>query len=231
MTAIPASPPDGPAPRRTVRSFVRRAGRLTPAQERALAEHWPRYGVEFAPVPLDFTALFGRTAPRVLEIGFGNGDALAAMAEAARDTDFLGVEVHPPGVGHCLRQLAARGLANVRVVSHDAIEVLGQQVPAGSLAGVNLFFPDPWPKKRHHKRRIVQPAFVALVADRLQPGGVFHVATDWPDYAAHIAEVVTASGRFEPAADGAGPARPRTRFQARGERLGLPVWEAHYRRR
>ncbi len=229
MTASPATPPDGAAPRRTVRSFVRRAGRLTPAQARALADHWPRFGVDFAPVPVDFAALFGREAPRVLEIGFGNGDALAAMAAAAPGTDFLGVEVHPPGVGHCLLRLAALGLANVRVSRHDALEVLGQQVPPASLAGVNLFFPDPWPKKRHHKRRIVQPAFVALVADRLRPGGVFHVATDWPDYAEHIAAVVAASGRFD--AGGPGPARPRTRFEARGERLGLPVWEAHYRRR
>jgi tRNA (guanine-N7-)-methyltransferase len=231
MTASPATPPDGAAPRRTVRSFVRRAGRLTPAQARALADHWPRFGVDFAPVPVDFAELFGREAPRVLEIGFGNGDALAAMAAAAPGTDFLGVEVHPPGVGHCLLRLAALGLTNVRVSRHDALEVLGQQVPPASLAGVNLFFPDPWPKKRHHKRRIVQPAFVALVADRLRPGGVFHVATDWPDYAEHIAAVVAASGRFDAGAGGPGPARPRTRFEARGERLGLPVWEAHYRRR
>jgi tRNA (guanine-N7-)-methyltransferase len=207
---------------------VRRTGRLTRAQERALAELWPRYGVDFRPAPLDLDALFGRRAPRVLEIGFGNGEALAAMAAAAPDEDFIGVEVHEPGVGHCLLRIEALGLGNVRLVRHDAIEVLQHQLPAESLAAVHLFFPDPWPKKRHHKRRIVQPAFVDLAATRLQPGGVLHVATDWPAYAEHIAAVLAASGRFTPA--GATHGRPRTRFQARGERLGLPVWEARYRR-
>jgi tRNA (guanine-N7-)-methyltransferase len=207
---------------------VRRAGRLTVAQERALAELWPRYGLDFTPQPLDLDQVFGRRAPRIVEIGFGNGEALATMAAASPDEDFIGIEVHEPGVGHCLLRIEALELANVRLVRHDAIEVLQRQLAPGSLAGVHLFFPDPWPKKRHHKRRIVQPDFVALVADRLAAGGILHVATDWPEYADHIAAVVAASGRFSPADPASG--RPRTRFQARGERLGHPIWDARYRR-
>lgn len=228
MTTPATDPPASARPHRPVRSFVRRAGRLTRAQERALVDLWPTYGLDFAPTPCDLVALFGRDAPRVVEIGFGNGEALASMAAASPGTDFLGIEVHEPGVGHCLLRLAALGLGNVRVARHDALEVLQQQIPPGSLAGVHLFFPDPWPKKRHHKRRIVQPAFVALVADRLAPGGLLHVATDWPEYADHIAAVVAGSGRFATAAAGAD--RPRTRFEARGERLGNPIWEARYQR-
>ncbi|MBL8224155.1 MAG: tRNA (guanosine(46)-N7)-methyltransferase TrmB [Chromatiales bacterium] len=228
MTIPAPAPPADPPRHRPIRSFVRRAGRLTVAQERALAELWPRYGLDFTPQPLDLDQVFGRRAPRFVEIGFGNGEALATMAAAAPDEDFIGVEVHEPGVGHCLLRIEALGLANVRVVCHDAIDVLQRQLPPGSLAGVHLFFPDPWPKKRHHKRRIVQPDFVALVADRLEAGGILHVATDWAEYAEHIAAVVTASGRFSLADPASG--RPRTRFQARGERLGHPIWEARYRR-
>jgi tRNA (guanine-N7-)-methyltransferase len=228
MTIPAPAPPADPPRHRPIRSFVRRAGRLTVAQERALAELWPRYGLDFTPQPLDLDLVFGRRAPRIVEIGFGNGEALATMAAAAPDEDFIGIEVHEPGVGHCLLRIEALGLGNVRVVRHDAIDVLQRQLPAGSLAAVHLFFPDPWPKKRHHKRRIVQPDFVALVADRLEAGGILHVATDWPEYAEHIAAGVTASGRFSLADPASG--RPRTRFQARGERLGHPIWEARYRR-
>lgn len=228
MTIPAPAPPADPPRHRPIRSFVRRAGRLTVAQERALAELWPLHGLEYTPQPLDLDQVFGRHAPRIVEIGFGNGDALATMAAASPDEDFIGIEVHEPGVGHCLLRIEALGLGNVRLVCHDAIDVLQHQLPPGSLAGVHLFFPDPWPKKRHHKRRIVQPDFVALVADRLEAGGVLHVATDWPEYAEHIAAVVTASGRFSPADPASG--RPRTRFQARGERLGHPIWEARYRR-
>jgi tRNA (guanine-N7-)-methyltransferase len=228
MTIPAPAPPADPPRHRPIRSFVRRAGRLTVAQERALAELWPRYGLEFTPQPLDLDQVFGRHAPRIVEIGFGNGEALATMAAAAPDEDFIGIEVHEPGVGHCLLRIEALGLSNVRVIRHDAIEVLQQQLPPGSLAGVHLFFPDPWPKKRHHKRRIVQPDFVALVTDRLEAGGILHVATDWPEYAEHIAAIVAASGRFTLADPASG--RPRTRFQARGERLGHPIWEARYRR-
>jgi tRNA (guanine-N7-)-methyltransferase len=220
---------------RQIRSFVRRAGRQTRAQERALTELWPRFGLE-PPAPgasplLDLTAAFGRTAPCVLEIGFGNGDALVAMAAASPDRNFLGAEVHAPGVGHCLLAIERLGLANVRLLMLDAVEVLREHVPMHSLAGVHLYFPDPWHKKRHHKRRLVQPDFVALLGARLAPGGYFHVATDWPDYAAHIQAVMAGAPAFQAA--GVHPSagtRPRTRFEARGERLGHPIWEAVYLR-
>ncbi len=215
--------------RRPVRSFVLRAGRLTAAQQRALETLWPRYGIDYAPRPLELDAVFGRHAPRVLEIGFGNGDALLAMAEAMPGHDFLGIEVHAPGIGHCLLGLERRGLTNVRLIRHDALEVLAQQIPDGALARVNLFFPDPWPKKRHHKRRLVQPAFVALMADKLEPGGLFHVATDWPDYARQIEEVLAACAALRPAPRLL-PARPGTRFEARGQQRGHPIWEGCYRR-
>jgi tRNA (guanine-N7-)-methyltransferase len=167
------------APRRGIRSYVLRAGRITAAQKRALDELMPRYGLPFPGAPLDLDAAFGRRAPRVLEIGFGNGDTLVELAAASPERDFIGAEVHPPGVGHFLLAAEAAGLANVRVVMHDAVELISQGVAPASLDEVLLFFPDPWPKKRHHKRRIVQPEFVALVADRLKPGGRFRLATDW----------------------------------------------------
>lgn len=218
---------------RPIRSFVRRAGRQTRAQDRALTELWPRFGV---PAPLanespllDPGMLFGRAAPCVLEIGFGNGDALVSMAAESPDRNFLGAEVHAPGVGHCLLAIERRGLTNVRVVMDDAINILRDRLPDNSLLGVHLYFPDPWHKKRHHKRRLVNPAFVALLTSRLQPGGYFHVATDWPDYVEQIQAVVRDSQKFQPAdTSGAIGGRPRTRFEARGERLGHPIWEAVY---
>ncbi|MEO8443965.1 MAG: tRNA (guanosine(46)-N7)-methyltransferase TrmB [Gammaproteobacteria bacterium] len=225
-------------PERRIRSYVRRAGRQTRAQDRALAELLPRYGLpspDTAPgALLDLTAGFGRCAPCVLEIGFGNGDALVRMAAAAPELNFLGVEVHAPGAGHCLLEIERLGLDNVRVLMQDAVEVLRDRLPERSLLGVHLYFPDPWHKKRHHKRRLVQPGFVALLATRLEPGGYFHVATDWPDYAAHIQEAMAGSPAFRPL-DDAAPSRaladrPRTRFEARGERLGHPIWEAVYER-
>lgn len=220
---------------RQIRSFVRRAGRQTRAQERALTELWPRFGLDRpaagADLVLDLTAAFGRPAPCVLEIGFGNGDALVGMAADTPGRNFLGAEVHAPGVGHCLLAIEKLGLTNVRLLMEDAVEVLRDRLPAHSLAGVNLYFPDPWHKKRHHKRRLVQPDFVALLAARLAPGGHFHVATDWPDYATHIQEVMCGSPDFHAAVPApAGGQRPRTRFEARGERLGHPIWEAVYLR-
>jgi len=222
---------------REIRSFVRRAGRQTRAQDRALAELLPRFGV---PAPdaaastlLDLPLLFGRPAPCVLEIGFGNGDALVSMAAESTDRNFLGVEVHPPGVGHCLLAIERLGLTNVRLLMQDAMEVLRDRLPDNSLLGVHLFFPDPWHKKRHHKRRLVRPDFVALLAARLAPGGYFHVATDWPEYAVHIETLIGESPAFKPldtGPSGAVGGRPRTRFEARGERLGHPIWEAVYRR-
>jgi tRNA (guanine-N7-)-methyltransferase len=214
---------------RAVRSYVLRAGRMTAGQRRALEELWPRYGLDFRPALLDLDAAFGRQAPRVLEIGFGDGELLASMAAAAPGEDFLGVEVHEPGVGHCLLLLERQGLSNVRLIRHDAVEVLSHQLPDASLAAVNLFFPDPWPKKRHHKRRIVQPEFMRLVATKLQPGGMFRLATDWAPYAEHVAAVLAADGSFA-ALPQAELARISTKFERRGERLGHAVSDRIWRR-
>lgn len=228
---------DGPQARQ-IRSFVRRAGRQTRAQERALTDLWPRFGLDppatGAPPLLDLARVFGRQAPCILEIGFGNGDALVGMATEAPAWNFLGAEVHAPGVGHCLLAIERLGLTNVRLVMQDAVEVLRERLGGGSLAGVHLYFPDPWHKKRHHKRRLVQPEFVALLGTRIGPGGYFHVATDWPEYAAHIRAVMAGSPVFREDPTDVSPVagvRPRTRFQARGERLGHPIWESVYRRR
>jgi tRNA (guanine-N7-)-methyltransferase len=221
-------------PARGIRSYVLRAGRITPAQKRAFDELLPRHGIAYTPAPLDLDRVFGRTAPRVLEVGFGNGDTLVELAARSPERDFVGVEVHPPGVGHCLLEVEARGLTNVRVVAHDAVEVLAHQLAPASLDEVLLYFPDPWPKKRHHKRRIVQPEFVALVADRLKPGGRFRLATDWEPYAAWMLEVLDASPAFVNAAPGGGcidrPERGETRFERRGQRLGHRVFDLEYLR-
>ena len=223
---------------RPIRSFVRRAGRQTRAQDRALSELWPRFGVELPEAgiagTLHLATVFGRAAPCVIEIGFGNGDALISMAAAAADRNFLGVEVHAPGIGHCLLGIERLGLTNVRLLMHDAAELLLERLADGSLAGVHLYFPDPWHKKRHHKRRLVQARFVALLAARIRPGGYFHVATDWPEYAAHIREVLAGNPDFQSVECVPGSplgGRPRTRFEARGERLGHPIWETVYQRR
>jgi tRNA (guanine-N7-)-methyltransferase len=207
--------------RRTIRSFVRRAGRMTPSQQRALDELWPLFGIDYSASALDFCAIFGRAAPIVLEIGFGNGDTLVQQATEHPDADFVGIEVHEPGVGHCLLRARDAGVKNLRLIRHDAIEVLGEQIPAGSLSRVNLYFPDPWPKKRHHKRRIVQPSFLNIIAARLQPGGALHIATDWANYAEHIDEIVKECGLFDYAEErehnGDRPLdRPQTKFERRG---------------
>lgn len=214
---------------RAVRSFVLRAGRTTVAQRRALEELWPRYGIEFSPATLDLDQVFARRAPRAMEIGFGDGELLAATAQLEPDTDFLGVEVHEPGVGHCLLLIERLGLTNVRLIRYDAVAVLQAQIPAGSLQEVKLLFPDPWPKKRHHKRRIVQPDFVRLLASRLAPDGLLHIATDWAPYAEHICAVLSAEPAFEEAAQGPATRTP-TRFERRGERLGYEVFEKTWRR-
>jgi|GEM_PF-43168 len=223
-----ASPIVFPPPRkhqRTVRSFVRRAGRMTPSQQKALEELWPEMGIDFGPATLDFGEIFGRQAPVVLEIGFGNGETLVQQALDHPDRDFIGVEVHEPGVGHCLLKAREAGISNLRVIMHDAIEVLQVQVPAGALSRVNLYFPDPWPKKRHHKRRILQPAFLELVAERLAPGGTLYIATDWANYATHIDTVMSATARFtcteKRVHDGEQPLdRPQTKFERRGLKQG-----------
>jgi tRNA (guanine-N7-)-methyltransferase len=206
---------------RPIRSFVKRSGRLTASQKRALTELWPLYGIGAGPDRLDFDALFGRSAPRVLEIGFGDGESLVGEAHDHPELDFLGVEVHEPGIGHCLLRAQAAGLANLRIVAADAIDVLESMIPPASLHRINLYFPDPWPKKRHHKRRIVQPAFVDLCAAALAAGGTLRIATDWAGYAEHIDSVLTASARFRQSERrehaGAAPLdRPATKFERRG---------------
>ncbi len=220
---------------RPIRSFVMRAGRMTVGQSRALADLWPGYGVEYSATPLDLDALFGRRAPRTLEIGFGNGEHLAKLAAAHPERDYLGIEVHRPGVGHLLMLAEKTGLTNVRVSDHDAVEVLREQIPAGGLDEVLVLFPDPWHKKRHHKRRLIQPPFVELLASRLRPGGVFRLATDWEEYALQMLEVLRGSSSFtnlSPSGDWIPRPEERapTRFEKRGERLGHGVWDLAFAR-
>lgn len=215
---------------RPIRSYVLRQGRVTSAQQRALQSLSPKYGLPFEPNPIDPKTVFGRTAPLVLEIGSGMGETTAEIARTHPETDFLAVEVHSPGVGSLLRLIEKHALGNLRVIRHDAREVLEKMIPDGALAGIHLFFPDPWPKKRHHKRRLVQSAFVALAARKLAPGGYLHAATDWADYAAQIERVFSDSDDFEPART-AGLARPATRFERRGAKLGLEVRDLLFRRR
>jgi tRNA (guanine-N7-)-methyltransferase len=222
--------------RRGIRSFVQRAGRITEGQRRALAGLWPRYGIEAGEEPIDLEAAFGRRAPVTLEIGFGDGESTVALAGQHPERNLLGIEVHPPGVGHCLLLAERAGLTNLRVISQDAIEVLARRLPDACLDEVLLYFPDPWPKKRHHKRRIVQPEFVALLARKLAPGGVFRLATDWAPYAEHMLEVMSASADFEnlsPSGDWVErpSSRPITRFERRGGRLGHVVRDLAFRRR
>jgi tRNA (guanine-N7-)-methyltransferase len=230
-----AASPGSDRVRQPIRSYVLRGGRITRAQRRALDELLPKWGLPFTPGPLDLDAAFGHQRPRVLEIGFGNGATLVELARIQPGTDFLGIEVHPPGIGHCLLAIEAGGLTNIRLIAHDAVEVLEKQLMPGSLDEVLLYFPDPWPKKRHHKRRIVQPAFAALVADRLRRGGVFRLATDWEPYALEMLEALNAEPRLANAAADKrwieGPAaRGSTRFERRGRRLGHDVFNLEYRR-
>lgn len=221
---------------RSIRSFVVRGGRLTDGQRRALDELWPRYGIDFAPRPLDLDAIFGRSAPRVLEIGFGNGENLVALATRHPQRDHLGIEVHPPGIGRLLLSAAAANLGNLRVIAHDAVEVLEHQIADGALDEVLILFPDPWHKKRHHKRRLVQAPFAECLARCLKPGGLLRLATDWEPYAEHMREVLGACAGLESLVpDGAflerSNERERTRFERRGERLGHEIRELAYRRR
>ncbi|MCZ6560156.1 MAG: tRNA (guanosine(46)-N7)-methyltransferase TrmB [Gammaproteobacteria bacterium] len=212
-----------------------RSGRMTEAQSRATTDLWPVFGVDYENKPLDFAQLFERAAPVVAEIGFGNGETLAQQATNEPEFNFLGIEVHPPGVGHLLITIRQLELKNIRISRHDAVEVFRDQVPDTSLTGANLFFPDPWPKKRHHKRRIVQPDFAAMVAAKLQPGAFFHVATDWQPYAEHMLEVLdsckelvneSGAGCFSERLD----SRTLTKFEERGQRLGHDVWDLRYRK-
>lgn len=232
VPGVPAPAPSGDG-MRPLRSFVLRQGRMTPAQQRGFELYWQSLGIDPPGRPLDLDQVFGRSAPRVLEIGFGNGEALLECAQREPERDFLGIEVHGPGVGRVLNGAGQAGLRNLRVLQHDAVEVLRDNLAPGSLDEVRIWFPDPWPKKRHHKRRLVQPAFVALLRGRVRGGARLHLATDWPAYAAHMLEVMEAAPGWRNLA-GPGQASPRppwrplTHFEQRGLRLGHPVADLLY---
>jgi tRNA (guanine-N7-)-methyltransferase len=228
------APDNGASAIRKIRSFVRREGRITPAQRHALEALWPRYGLD-ADSSLEPQKIFGRKAPITLEIGFGNGAALASMAAADPATDFIGIEVHRPGIGRLLIQLERLGLGNVRLYRVDAVQVVQRCLPPACLDRLLLFFPDPWHKKRHHKRRIVQPEFIEIAATLLRPGGLLHMATDWEDYAAQMLEVTRASDRFRNCAGSCNYSprpdyRPVTRFEQRGLKLGHGVRDLLFER-
>ena len=226
--------PSDPILRREIRSYVLRQGRMSPAQGRAIETLLPRFGLEYRNAPLDLERVFGRVAPKVLEIGCGMGETTAVIADARRDTDFVGVEVHAPGVGSLLRQIEERGLGNVRIVQYDAVAVVSHMIRPASLDGIHVFFPDPWPKKRHHKRRLIQPGFVTLLVTRLKTGGYIHLATDWEEYALQMLEVLSAEPCLTNTAEefAARPDyRPETKFERRGLRLGHGVWDVVFTRK
>lgn len=220
---------------RPIRSFVRREGRLTPGQQKALDELWPQFGIDDNHDLLDLDRLFGRQAPRVLEIGFGNGASLAEMAKNQPDQDFIGIEVHRPGVGQLLKAIQTDELSNVRVADSDAVELLKHRIADKSLDRIQIYFPDPWHKKRHHKRRIIQPQFVNVLADKLKHGGYLHLATDWENYAEQMLSDVSGNQRFQNCGNDSGfierPGyRPITKFEQRGQRLGHGVWDLLFKR-
>jgi tRNA (guanine-N7-)-methyltransferase len=220
-------------PARSIRSFVVRAGRMGSGQQKALEILGPQFVLPYSSTSLEPSQVFGRTAPWVLEIGFGMGDATAAMAQSAPEKDFLGVEVHTPGVGALLKHLGEKSLTNVRIIQHDAVEVLTHMIRPGTLSAVHIFFPDPWHKKRHHKRRLVQQPLVALLASRLAKGGILHCATDWEPYAMQMMEVLQAEPLLRNTGDGFAPrpdVRPLTKFENRGLRLGHGVWDLVFER-
>lgn len=213
---------------RPIRSFVLRQGRISNAQQRAIETLLPRWGIPFRAQAIDLNTVFGREAPKILEIGFGMGETTATFAAAHPEIDLLGVEVHTPGVGSLLKRVAELGITNLRVIQHDAVEVVQHMIAPASLRGVHVFFPDPWPKKRHHKRRLLQPPFVSTLADRLQPGGYIHIATDWQEYAEQVLEVLQAEPLVKNTVQAFSPRpahRPMTRFEKRGLRLGHGVWD------
>lgn len=238
MSQDPAqeSTPANPLRERSIRSFVLRQGRVTEAQKRAFTEHWPRYGLDYLARARDFDQVFGRSADRVLEIGFGNGEQIEFAAAREAERDFIGIEVHGPGVGRLLNGLAAANATNVRIYQHDAVEVLRNEIADGVLDEVRIYFPDPWHKKRHHKRRLIQPPLVSLLCDKLKAGGRLHLATDWEDYAQQMFEVLDAEPRL---VGGAGPGnaverpswRRQTHFETRGLKLGHGVWDLVYSKR
>ena len=220
--------------KRPIRSFVLRQGRLTDTQQRAIDTGMPLFGVVYAEQCLDLNQLFGREAPKILEIGFGMGESTASIAQSHPGQDFLGIEVHTPGVGSLLRQIQELGLSNLRLIQHDAVEVLQHMIADASLDGVHIFFPDPWPKKRHHKRRLIQTNFVALLVGKLKPGGYLHMATDWQEYAEWAMEMLQAETQLSNTAPGYAPQpdyRPLTKFERRGLKLGHGVWDLIFRRK
>ena len=219
--------------RRAIRSYVLRQGRVSDAQRRALDQLLPRFGIPFQNAPLDLDRLFGRMAPKILEIGFGMGEATAAIAQARPENDYLGLEVHTPGVGALLKRIAELGLSNVRLVQHDAFEVLQHMIAPATLDGVHIFFPDPWPKKRHHKRRLIQAPLLALLASRMKLGATLHLATDCEDYAQQMLEALRAEPALKNTAEGYAKrpdTRPETKFESRGLRLGHRVWDLAFRK-
>jgi tRNA (guanine-N7-)-methyltransferase len=225
---------ENPDYQRHIRSFVLRQGHLSVAQKRAMDQGMPTWGIEYRPEKLDLAQAFGREAPKILEIGFGMGGATAEIAGQQPQNDYLGIEVHSPGVGNLLKLIEEKSLSNLRLIRHDAVEVIDNMLPDGSLDGVHIFFPDPWPKKRHHKRRLIQPELIAKLATKLRPGGYLHAATDWEEYATQILEVFngctalsnTAEQGFAPRPD----YRPLTKFELRGIRLGHGVWDIIFRK-
>jgi len=237
--ATGTEPNTGPTPlpchhlsSRSIRSFVLRQGRMSSAQQRYLDEMMPKIGILYRPGPLDLTAAFARVAPKILEIGFGIGETTAKIAASHPETDFLGIEVHSPGVGALCKLIAEGNLTNLRIIRHDAVEVLHDMIPDGTLSGVHVFFPDPWRKARHYKRRLIQPDFVDLIGQKLSPGGYLHCATDWENYAEWMLETLSAS-TLKNTAEGFAPRplyRPPTKFENRGLRLGHGVWDIVFRR-
>ncbi|BBH14625.1 MULTISPECIES: tRNA (guanosine(46)-N7)-methyltransferase TrmB [Chromobacterium] len=224
---------ENPAFQRAIRSFVLRQGHLSPGQQRAMDEGMPRWGIEYRPERIDLEQAFGRAAPKILEIGFGMGGATAEIAAANPDQDYLGVEVHSPGVGNLCKLIAEKELSNLRIIRHDAVEVLDHMLADGSLDGVHIFFPDPWHKKRHNKRRLIQAPLVEKLITKLKPGGYLHAATDWEDYALQIMDVFSSQPQLVNTADGYAPRpdyRPLTKFEARGIKLGHGVWDVIFRR-
>ena len=232
-----SAPHEPGQPHGHIRSFVLRQGRVSNAQQRHYDEGMPRWGIRYAAAWIDFDAVFGRSAPRILEIGFGMGETTATIAAAHPQHDYLGIEVHTPGVGSLLKEITERPLTNVRLIQHDAVEVLRDMIPPATLAGVHVYFPDPWPKKRQQKRRLIQPPLVRLLAERLAPGGYLHCATDWEEYAQQMVEVLAAEPLLEntgtlPGGFAQRPAwRPQTKFETRGLRLGHGVWDVLFQRR
>jgi tRNA (guanine-N7-)-methyltransferase len=233
MTATDFPAEDDFPRRRSIRSFVRRSGRLGPGQARALRDLGPQFVIPYAAAPLDLRRAFGNANPVIAEIGFGMGETTAQIAAAQPQRNFLGIEVHPPGIGALLKRIGEQGLRNVRIVGHDAVEVLQQMIAPQTLAGLHVFFPDPWHKKRHHKRRLIKPPFVALAASRLTPGGYIHCATDWQEYAEEMLDFLSAEPLLVNTVSGFAPRphyRPQTKFESRGRRLGHGVWDLVFTR-